>query len=112
MELIKMIVRKNFRDLSLVEMEHKNIFVDCILISCIFGIAFGSVIGPLLEFIFGTSDIELVSFEYTTITLIAWIFSLSTLFWAWRFAAHIRRKMNKHIIKWKLWLAYLKGKNN
>lgn len=112
MKLIKTLVKKNFRDLSLVEMEHKNIFIDCILVSCIFGIAFGSLIGPLLEFIFGSPTMEFVSIEYATVTLIAWIFAFSTLFWAWRFAAHIRRKTNKHIIKWKIWLAYYRGKNN
>lgn len=112
MNTLKRFWRKNFNDLSLVEMEHRYIHFDCILISCLFGIAFGVMVGPMLEYIFGTSVIEKFSVEYIIITTIAWIFAFSSLFWAWRFAAHIRRKARPHVIKWKIWYAYYRGKND
>ena len=76
------IIKKNFDDLYIVELEHKYIHFDCFLVTAVIGIIFSLIVGPLLEPYDPNSGI---------ITLIAFSFSFSSLFWAWRIAVYIRR---------------------
>ena len=93
-------LRKNFNDLYLVEIEHKFIHIDCFLITAICGIIFSLIIGPYLEPYEPTRDV---------LSLIAFIFSLSSLFWAWRIAAYLRKRAKNKVIKWQIRKSFKDG---
>jgi len=102
-ETMKHLIKKNFRDLRLVEMEHKYIHLDCVLITMIFGILFAHMVGPMLE----PHDPSL-----GVIRLIAFIFSFSSLFWAWRFAVVFRKYWKVQTIKKEIRDSYRKGRDD
>lgn len=86
MKIIKAAIRKNFDDLSVAEVQHKWFVVDCIVVTWIVGIIVSVICGSMLE----PYDPTLGALK-----MVAFIFSFSSLFWAWRIAVVFRRWINK-----------------
>lgn len=98
---IHKLVKKNFRELRLAEIEHKYIHIDCVIISWIFGAIFGLIVGPYLSEYDPTMPV---------INLIAFSFAFSSLFWAWRLAVFFRKHWNRQRIKKEIRDSYEDGK--
>jgi hypothetical protein len=100
---MKTFIKRNFAEMYLVEMEYKYIHLDCLLITCFFGVIFGLIVGPWLE---------IYHPEMIVLRLIGFTFAFSSLFWAWRIAAFLRKEYKKHSIKYQVRKSYKKGRDD